>query len=197
MTAAADGRRLRSVRTREAVVDALLSLYDDGIVRPGAAQLAERAGVSQSSVFRLFQDLEDIVETAVEHQWTRLAPLFEAPPDDGDVAERVDALVAQRLRLYEAAGTAMRAGRLVVPDSPAVQAAFGARRALLRDQVAHQFAPELGRAPRARRRTLLDALDVASGLDQVAHLVEDRAFSTRHAGRVMSETLTALLREAP
>lgn len=189
----ADGRRLRSERTRDAVVDALLALYDDGHVRPGAAMIAERAGVSQSSVFRLFQDLEALVATAVAHQWERLRPAFEAPAAEGDVRERVDALVRQRLHLWRAAGTAMRAGRAIAPDSPSLQAAFAARRAILRDQMATQFAPEIAAARRSTRRTLLDALDAAGSLEQIEHLLEDCELTERQAARVISLTIVSLL----
>ena len=41
-----DGRLARSARTRHAVVDALLDLLGEGDLRPTAARIAERAGVS-------------------------------------------------------------------------------------------------------------------------------------------------------
>lgn len=194
MSAIADGRKLRSVRTRDAVIDALLTLYDEGHVRPGAALISERAGVSQSSVFRLFQDLEGLVETAVERQWDRLLPALAPPDATGDLAARVDALVAQRLRLHDAAGTAMRAARVVVPDSPAVVAAFTARRRLLREQIEAQFAPELDRLDGHERRTLLDALDAACGLEPIDHLRTDLGYSARRTAATVAATLTALAR---
>jgi AcrR family transcriptional regulator len=196
MSAVADGRRLRSLRTRDAVVDALLELYDEGVVRPGAALIAERAGVSQSSVFRQFQDLEDLVETAVAHQWQRIHAAYDAPPTDGTIDRRVAALARQRVRLYEAAGTAMRAGRIIAPDSPALRAAFDARRALLRDQIVSQFGAEIAAAPSADRRMLTDALDIACGLEQVEHLRVDRALTPRQAERVLAFTLRSILRGA-
>ena len=51
-----DGRRLRRALNREAVVDALLSLYDEGNLRPGTDRIAERAGISPRSLFRYFDD---------------------------------------------------------------------------------------------------------------------------------------------
>src|SRR5208282_909869 len=55
-----DGRLARSARTRHAVVDALLDLLGEGDLRPTAARIADRAGVSLRLVFHHFDDLEAI-----------------------------------------------------------------------------------------------------------------------------------------
>ena len=47
-----DGRRVRRDRNRDAVVDALLTLYGEGNLEPGSAEIAERAGLSPRSLFR-------------------------------------------------------------------------------------------------------------------------------------------------
>src|ERR1044072_5768679 len=66
--AATDGRSARAARTRDAVVEALLSLLDEGNLRPTARQVAERAGVSLRSVYVHFDDLEDLF-TAAAHRF--------------------------------------------------------------------------------------------------------------------------------
>src|SRR4051794_18549457 len=63
-----DGRRERARRSREAVVDAILALLREGTLRPGVAQIAARADVSERTVFRHFQDLEQLFAEAAEHQ---------------------------------------------------------------------------------------------------------------------------------
>lgn len=191
----ADGRRLRAARSRDAVVDALLALYDEGHLRPGAALIAERAGVSQRSVFRHFEDLEAVVEVAVEHQWARIRDLFEPPSDTGSLDTRIRRLVEQRLRIYDAAGPTLRAGRLVAPESAALAAVLGYRRALLREQVERQFAPELDALARARRSLTVDALEVVTGLEQVEALRIDRGMSTRRAAQVLTLLVRSVLAE--
>lgn len=193
MEAAVDGRRLRAARSRDAVVDALLALYDDGHLRPGVSLIAERAGVSQSSVFRYFQDVDELVRTAIDRQWDRLRDHFAPPSPEGSLDDRVAALVEHRLRLYEAAGPALRAGRLLAPESAALQAAFSYRRELLRGQVARQFASELSALPPARRLVTLDALDVATGLEQVESLRIDREAGERRTASAMTLTVRAIL----
>jgi AcrR family transcriptional regulator len=53
-----DGRRLRSERTRQLIIDAYVALVRETGHAPTAAQVAERAGYSVRSVFERFPDLE-------------------------------------------------------------------------------------------------------------------------------------------
>jgi AcrR family transcriptional regulator len=53
-----DGRRLRSERTRLAIIEAYLELLRQYSVMPTAAQLADEAGCSVRSIFERFSDLD-------------------------------------------------------------------------------------------------------------------------------------------
>lgn len=191
--ATADGRKLRAERNRDAVVDALLALYDEGHLRPGAALLAERAGVSQSTVFRLFDDLDALVETAIDHQWARVRDRYRNPPTTGTTADRVGAIVRQRLALYEATGPALRGARLLAVDSPTLVAGFAARRDFLRRQVAHHFERELDRLDGDERRAYLDALDAATSLEHIEYLRYDRGLGHDRTSAALTADVTALL----
>jgi len=190
-----DGRNLRAARNRDAVVLAILSLYAEGELRPGAAAIAARAGVSQSSVFRHFKDIEALVQAAVEAQWELQHDRFAPPPPGGSREERVAALVEQRLALHDAVGNASRAARVNFPESPTLQRMLDLRRALLRDQAADQFAVELGRRDALTREVLLDALDAACGLEQLEYLRVDRGLTREQARDVVTFTMRALLRK--
>jgi AcrR family transcriptional regulator len=52
-----DGRRLRSERTKQAIIEAYLELLRESPLIPTAAQIAQRAGISVRSVFERFNDL--------------------------------------------------------------------------------------------------------------------------------------------
>src|SRR3989304_5263636 len=60
----ADGRSARAARTRDAVVEALLTLIEEGDLRPTAQRVAEHARVSLRSVFQHFRDLESLFAAA-------------------------------------------------------------------------------------------------------------------------------------
>src|SRR6185436_4774066 len=70
MSAAApgtDGRRLRSERTRLAIIEAYLALLRDDQRIPTSSQIAERAGYSVRSVFERFPDLLSLRIAATDH----------------------------------------------------------------------------------------------------------------------------------
>ncbi len=78
-----DGRRARALRARDAIVDALLDLMQEGQVRPTAAQIAARAGVSLRTVFQHFRDLEALFAAAADRQTARLLALAGEVPATG------------------------------------------------------------------------------------------------------------------
>jgi AcrR family transcriptional regulator len=190
-----DGRHRRSEASRAAVVDALLGLYDDGVLQPGAGEIAARAGVSERSVFRHFDDLESLAEAAIERQWSRIAPYYEPPARDGAVGDRIGGLVRQRIALHNAAAPVARAGALLAPRSPIVRRTLAARRSVLRRQVAELFAAELDAA--SDHAVLLAALDAAASFEQVEYLRATSGLSAARAAAVMTRMLTALLEGTP
>jgi TetR/AcrR family transcriptional regulator, regulator of autoinduction and epiphytic fitness len=191
-----DGRHRRAERSRAAVVDALLSLYDDGVVRPGVADIAARAGVSPRSVFRHFADLEGLAEAAIDRQWARVHVLFDAPPQEGDCETRVTALVDQRLRLHGAIIGVARAAAVLSSSSPVVASTLRARRRLLGDQVLALFAPELRARQEQARSELAAALEATASLENVEYLRTHAGLGSDRAAAVVRRTLRALL-EAP
>ncbi len=62
-----DGRRRRSERSREAIVQSILDLVGEQVLEPTAQQIAGRAGVDITTVFRHFSDM--------------LKPLLWKPPE--------------------------------------------------------------------------------------------------------------------
>ncbi|MBN9542075.1 MAG: TetR/AcrR family transcriptional regulator, partial [Alphaproteobacteria bacterium] len=55
-----DGRRLRSARTRQIIIEAYLLLLRESPQIPTAAAIATRAGYSIRSVFERFPDLHSL-----------------------------------------------------------------------------------------------------------------------------------------
>ena len=67
-----DGRTVRGQRTRQALVDALFALLDDGRAASHGERIAQRAGVSERSVFQHFPDREALFEAVARQQWERM-----------------------------------------------------------------------------------------------------------------------------
>lgn len=138
-----DGRTARAVRTRAAIVDALLQLLDEGDLQPTATRIAERAGISLRLIYHHYGDLESLFRAAAERQAERLAELAEEIPADLPPAERLARFVDQRTTMLEWITPVRRAALLHEPFSEQLQAARDALTALAEQQVRAVFATEL------------------------------------------------------
>ena len=191
-----DGRRLRRVPlNREAVVDALLDLYAGGNLRPSTDEIAERAGISPRSLFRYFEDADDLAGEAVARQQARVLPVLgvEAGPD-APFADRVGALVEQRLLLFATMGHAGVVSRLRAPFQPRLAESLAQGRNVPARPGADAVRP---RALRDARRTLaeaaLAAADVLTSFESYQLLTGDRGFAPDEVRAVLVATLTTLL----
>ncbi|MCA1721969.1 MAG: TetR/AcrR family transcriptional regulator, partial [Actinobacteria bacterium] len=91
-----DGRTERSRRTRDAVVDALLALHDDGDLTPTAQRVAARAGVALRTVYGHFSDMETLYAEAGERELARLFAVADVVPEDLPLDERVELFCRSR-----------------------------------------------------------------------------------------------------
>jgi TetR/AcrR family transcriptional regulator, regulator of autoinduction and epiphytic fitness len=156
--AAVDGRRARSVRTRESIVDAAIALLDGGDLKPTAAAVAARAGLSVRSVFQHFNDLEDLFLAVSDRQTNRVARLYTGTSYDGDLPTRIDVFANYRANLYETITPIRRAAMLQEPFSPVIASRLDLARNLHRLDVERAFGPELDAARAAGDTTLGDSI---------------------------------------
>lgn len=98
---AVDGRRLRSERTRLAIIDAAVALQEEGVLIPTAQQISDRAGVLIRSFFRHFEDMESLFKVADDHIRASYESLFRGGDRTGTLAQRIDSAVAHRAHAFE------------------------------------------------------------------------------------------------
>jgi AcrR family transcriptional regulator len=194
--AAVDGRLARGERARAAIVEALLALIERGDLRPSAARVAERAGVSLRSVFQHFNDVDSLFAAAASRQAERLAPLVVATPADGPLDKRLDAFVRARARLLEAISPVRRAALIMEPFSSELQRRLGAFRALKAGEVRRVFAPELARRQPAARRRVAAAIIATASWSTWQALRQHQGLSRAEARRVLRMMLESVLRSA-
>lgn len=139
-----DGRRARRAKNRDAVIDALFDLLGEDHGMPGIEAIAERAGVSVSSVFRYFDGLEDLKHETIERYFARYAELFAIPQiGEGTLADRIDRFVDARIRLYNAIAPIGRLARARAYDQPTIAVPLERARLLFVDHLRTHFSPEL------------------------------------------------------
>ena len=190
---AVDGRRAWRDRNLSAVVDALLDLFAEGNLRPRAEEIAARSGVSRRSVFRYFDDLDGLDRVAIERQIARVSHLVELDGiGQGPLADRIERLVAQRLRLFEAILPVGRVSRLRAPFEPVVAEELARSRRLFRQQVQRHFAPELAQLAPGERNAIAGAADVLCCFEAYELLRLGHQQSTRQIADVMRGGLTRL-----
>lgn len=156
-----DGRTVRAERTRQALVDALLGLLDAGELSPTAAAIAQRAGVSERSVFQHFPDREALFEAVARQQYERVMPTLRPVDASLPLDERIDQFTRQRARLYELIGGVRRAALLIEHESPAVAGWLTTARRAKAAEAERVFRRELEVIPADEREPLRAALIAA------------------------------------
>jgi AcrR family transcriptional regulator len=169
-----DGRHRRRQENREAVLEALAALFAEGRYTPSSAEIAERAGLSPRSLFRYFDDTDDLNRAAIERQLRRAAPLLDpgVGPDDPTMS-KIRSLAQSRVRLFDAIAPSARAARVCAHRHPIVRDQLRRDRTYLRRQLADVFSPELASAG----DELLSGLDVLFSFESYDLLRSDQQLS--------------------
>jgi TetR/AcrR family transcriptional regulator of autoinduction and epiphytic fitness len=188
-----DGRLARSARTRRAVVDALLDLLGEGHLRPTAARIAERAGVSLRLVFHHFDDLDAIYAELADRQAERVKPLTLPISVALPLARRIEKFSAQRGRLLETLSPVRRAAVLMEPFRPALAKRLKHARDLARAAALAAFAPELSKLAVDEKHATAAALDVVTSWPAWEQMRRHQSLSETEARAVMAATIRALL----
>ena len=111
-----DGRMQRGERTRALIVQAHVDLLREGVLKPTAAQISERAGVSRRALWTNFHDMENLLGSTVAH-WFRLDDELRTEIDpSAPLEERIDRFCAERQRRLVNIAPAARAAVLGEPE---------------------------------------------------------------------------------
>jgi AcrR family transcriptional regulator len=186
---ASDGRVLRGERNRDAIADAMLSLYEDGVLTPSVNDVAERAGVSARSVHNHFVDVEGLRAEVAARQWARYAHLIEPPANGLSFDERIGLVVKCRSALFEVITPVRRAALLSVHESPTIARELARLGELLRSQLEATFAAELAHVD----DTALDAVDLCMSWEAWDRLRTQQHLSPAKATRVLESMLRTVL----
>ena len=139
-----DGRTLRRRRNRDAVIESLISLIREGDLDPTVAKIADRAAVSHRSIFRYFEDLDDLARTAIQTAVVHALPLGTiADAGKGTLEHRIDQVVDARIRILSYSHQLMRVATARATSLTDVDDGLATVARSFRDQLRDQFAPEL------------------------------------------------------
>jgi TetR/AcrR family transcriptional regulator, regulator of autoinduction and epiphytic fitness len=188
-----DGRAARRERNRDAIVDAIMVLVNSGELEPTMARVAELSGVSERSIFRIFETRDALLTAVIERQVEFIASIVSPLPTEGPLADRLAAFVRQRSNLYEQI-TPMRLVALrLAQRADRVARRLGEARAQLRAELELVFGAELVSRTLSQRRELVAALDLVTSWEAWHDLRTTHDLSVARASRVMDRSVTSIL----
>jgi AcrR family transcriptional regulator len=189
-----DGRVARSRRTRAAIVEALVNLLEEGNPQPTIEEIASRAAVAPRTVFQHYADRDALFAAVSAHRAAHLQALMGAIDPGAPLAERVDALVAQRARVYEWIAAVRRGALLMEPFSESVHSWLASFRAAKRAELVRVFATEIAARPEPERAALVAALGAAGSWSSWDALRAQQDLDVERASAALALMLRALLR---
>ena len=115
----ADGRHLRSERSRSLIALGMLELVRETGTMPTTDAVADRAGVSRRSVFRHYADVSELLTAAYELQREEAFRRFpRRDPSNWSMDQRVEAFTERASELFEYVAPVRRAAVCMANDYP-------------------------------------------------------------------------------
>lgn len=103
-----DGRHARRDRGKQVAIEAAIEIFREGGVIESMAQLAERSGISERTLFRYFTNQDGLIDAVANYAFPQLAEYFTIEPPAGSLEDRMRALVNLRIRHAQVAGPMAR-----------------------------------------------------------------------------------------
>ncbi len=192
-----DGRRLRSARTKQLIVEAYLALLRESPDIPTATAIAERAGYSVRSIFERFPDLHALRVAASDYAFTQGVAQAVARDVDGDRATRIRSHVETRAWICEQWLPLWRALNANQGDSPELKARVQfVRQAILR-RIELMYDAELSTLGQVERQQTVLAIESLVDFESWARMLDFGALSVEEAREVWIRSIDRLLPPTP
>lgn len=192
-----DGRRQRSERTRQLIVEAYLALLRENPSIPTATQIADRAGYSVRSVFEKFPDLLALRIAATDHAIAVGTAQAVARHVDGDRMTRIRSQVETRAQTCERWLPLRRAVNANQGESVELKTRIRLMREAIRQRLKLMYRPELEALDEPLRRNTLVALELLTDFESWGRMREFYGLSIEDACAVWIRAIDRLLPEAP
>ena len=192
-----DGRRLRSERTKQSIMEAYIELLREKPEIPTAAQIAARAGISTRSIFERFVDLQGLSLATVDYAFTTGEAQAIARNVDGDRPTRLRSHVETRADTCE---RWLPVWRVVVANQFKLQE-LRDRVSFIRQAIVKRmelmYRPELAVLPAEERRDLLIALESLIDFESWGRMRDGHGLSFDEACSVWMRVIDRMLPPTP
>ena len=191
---AVDGRSLRRERNRQDIVDALLGLIENGETEISAALIASKAGLSERSIFRYFDDVNDLYRSVCDLAFSKEIEF--ALIDDvgvGSLDTKIENFVNQRVRIYTMNEKIAPAARSFAFKNPIIKNQLVVGRKLLRTQIIKHFAQELSVFDKQQQQVAVAIIDSLTTFEYYDMMRSDQKMSVQTIKSVLTESIRKAL----
>ncbi len=191
---AVDGRSLRRERNRQDIVDALLGLIENGETEISAALIASKAGLSERSIFRYFDDVNDLYRSVCDLAFSK--EIEYALIDDagvGSLDTKIENFVNQRVRIYTMNEKIAPAARSFAFKNPIIKNQLVVGRKLLRTQIIKHFSEELSAFDKQQQQVAVAIIDSLTTFEYYDMMRSDQKMSVQAIKSVLTESIRKAL----
>jgi len=191
---AVDGRSLRRERNRQDIVDALLGLIENGETEISAALIASKAGLSERSIFRYFDDVNDLYRSVCDLAFSK--EIEYALIDDagvGSLDTKIENFVNQRVRIYTMNEKIAPAARSFAFKNPIIKNQLVVGRKLLRTQIIKHFAEELSAFDKQQQQAAVAIIDSLTTFESYDMMRSDQKMSVQTIKSILTESIRKAL----
>jgi len=191
---AVDGRSLRRERNRQDIVNALLDLIENGETEISAALIASKAGLSERSIFRYFDDVNDLYRSVCDLAFSK--EIEYALIDDagvGSLDTKIENFVNQRVRIYTMNEKIAPAARSFAFKNPIIKNQLVVGRKLLRNQIITHFSEELSAFDKQQQQVAVAIIDSLTTFEYYDMMRSDQKMSVQAIKSVLTESIRKAL----
>ncbi len=192
-----DGRRLRSERTKQLIIEAFLALLREEPTIPTAVQIAERAGYSVRSIFERFPDLIALRVAATDYALSQAMALSPPRHLSGDRATRIRSQVETRAFTCERGLGLWRVLLDGQDESEELKLRVRVARERTVQRIELMYSPELSGLSEVERRHLLIVLEALTDMEAWARMREGQNLSFQEGCEVWIDAIDRLLPPSP
>ncbi|GEM_PF-3300754 len=192
-----DGRIERKNRNKNKVLAAFLQLVEEQKGLPTAREIANKAGLSRRSIFRYFDNIDELVVSAYNYQIKLQQEKFpppEVPKNERDSIEKASELVDHLILIYEDTSSIRESLSAQGLPTEVLQKINVLRSQSLRDRIEQHFKDYLNQLEdKEIKENTLYALEVSLSSDSWDYLRNSCDLSINKAKQVLKGLLKTVL----
>jgi AcrR family transcriptional regulator len=194
MTEEPDGRRRRTERSKTAIAKALMEALRETGQPPTAEDIAVRAKVSRRSVFRLFEQMDDLYAEVIELIQAEVRARLDGPGLPGlPLPERITGFIGRLTALYEDVTPMRRHAERLRGKYPIIDARLLQDNKDLARYIEVLFGKNVKAKHRAELTSIVSALELALSWQAWDTLRTTQGLSAGKAREVIRRIVSALI----